>query len=148
MNSTCKSTLVAQYQVDISDYPPELQTSGAVLFAIINAISSNSNNDGVSVQTPIADCHHFVDGQKMGKLQIVGPDATFLSLTQRSREHISDSGDAFVVEYSDSLSMRTAKATDFIAESTGNLAIRLKCILIPFIGKFTSTLYRNYLANI
>ena len=121
MDYSFKSILDAQYQIHINLYPPELQTSGAVLFAVVNSVSFSSNSDDESIEPQVTDCHHFVDGQQTDKLQIHGPHATFLSLIQQSRHDIPANCDSFVVEYSDCLSMRTAKASDFINESTGNV---------------------------
>ena len=121
MDYSCKSILDVQYQIQINYYPPELQTSGAVLFAIVNSVSCSSSSDDESIEPQVTDCHHFVDGQQLDKLQIQGPHATFLSLIQQSRHTISANCDSYVVEYSDCLSMRIAKASDFINESTGNI---------------------------
>ena len=118
MKSTAGDDMSAKYNAAISNFPSELQTAGAVLYAIVRTVSDHSSsthlNDPQALQ-----CHHFLDGSKMEKLQVLGPDATFLSLVEQARQDVRPSGDAVVLECNDSIGMQTADASDFVNQSAG-----------------------------
>ena len=135
--------IMERYESEINCYPSELQTSVAVLYAAVrtvsqlNSVNSSSNilnksnsmsilNNGNNILSTddicnpdVLQCHHFIDGLKMNRLQVLGPDATFLSLVQQARQDVSSSSNAVVIECDDSMGMRAAKATDFINTSAG-----------------------------
>lgn len=120
-----KSVILARYESEISSYPPELQTAGAVLYALVRTVSQHNNSSSSKSTSDDANnpdalqCHHFIDGLKMNKLQVLGPDATFLSLVDQAKHFVSASTDAIVIECNDGMGMRAAKAADFGNESAG-----------------------------
>lgn len=122
-----------RYQNEISVFPPELQTAAGVLYAIVrsvvqhDAISDNSCDD---FQAEAHDSHHFMEGRKLNRLQTLGPDATFLSLIQQANQDIESKDNTAVIEVSDGMGMRMAKARDFISGRTGSFSYSSYCLFL------------------
>lgn len=123
------------YETEINSFPPELQTSGAVLYAIVRCVSHISDNgafsddeksDAHSLHSLHSNSsHHFTDGTKLKKLQVNGPDATFLSLIQQAGESVTTKKYSSIVEYCDHMGMRMAKSVDLVNGSEGTSDFRM-----------------------
>lgn len=80
-----KNKIMGIYHNEINMFPPELQSSSSVLYCIVksivlhNYVSSKENKESEeSKENHINDqrieSHHFIDGVKLNKLNIQGPD--------------------------------------------------------------------------
>ena len=105
--------IVDEYEREISFYPPELQTSTAVLFAIVRCVSNGGTPskkiDAEACEKRHNCCHHYISGTKLNQLSLVGSDATFSSLLQLANESVVAEDHALVVEFCDIISMRLTK---------------------------------------
>lgn len=104
---------IDEYEREISFYPPELQTSTAVLFAIVRCVS-NGGTPSIEIDAETCEkqnncCHHFINGTTLNQLSLVGSDATFSSLLQLANESVVAEDHALVVEFCDIISMRLTK---------------------------------------
>lgn len=120
--------LIVTYQKEISVFPSELQTSAGILYAIVRSVVQHNEvkkvvDEGDGDNILVLDCHHYLEGLKLKKLHVLGPEATFLSLIHQAKQEVSIKNDAAVVELSDGMSMRLAKAAIFIRGSVGRSVI-------------------------
>lgn len=102
-----------EYEREIGFFPPELQTSTAVLFAIVRCVS-NSDTPNIAIDAEMRGrqndyCHHYINGTKLSQLPLVGSDATFSSLLQLSNESVLTDDHAPIVEFCDIINMRLSK---------------------------------------
>ena len=116
--------ILDEYEKEINYYPPELQTSTAVLFAIVRCVSSDGT-PMIVMNTEACDrqnlnCHHYIMGAKMMQLPLVGSDATFSSLLQLANELVVVEDHALVVEFCDRISIKIAEIKDQSSISNGN----------------------------
>jgi hypothetical protein len=103
---------IDEYEREISFFPPELQTSTAVLFAIVRCVS-NGGSPNIAIDAEACsrqnDCNHYISGTKLNQLPLVGSDVTFSSLLQLAHESVVTEDPDLVVEFCDIVSIRLTK---------------------------------------
>lgn len=106
---------------DVIDcFPPELQNSSAVLYAIVKSISQ-LHCDTLALDDDRCDSDHpsVSERKKWTSLEVDGHDNTFLSPTMQPNESVSTGRCSSILDHFDHVGRRSAQSALIAGESSG-----------------------------